>query len=356
MTGQGLLTGRFHDLMPVEAEAGRLRIAVDPRLELMAVVQLISDYSAHWPTLTQFDFEYRREVESAFGAHREHAAIRLMNELLARPFSVEAPPFAFSGPVDFALHLEEQGRLHPWVADRALLAQRVGGVAGLHRFAALLDRFQAETGFAAFYTAHIPLYRRWVVETSATAGVDEDLERLERFFGTTKRAYTAVLVPLYGTVGFGPSIGPPGTPEEAVYSVTGPERVSGEHPVFGSHAYFTYLKRHEFAHSFVNPLVDRYWERVVSYDQFARIADAMRARSYGEWRDAVYEHIVRATTTWLAYEDGGAETGDAALAAETARGFFFVAPLLDKIRVYEAQRDRYPTLESTFDELVQAFQ
>ncbi len=354
MTVESPLTGHLHALAPVEVHAGRLGIAVDPRLELMAVVQLISDYPARWPTMTRLDFEYRREVEAAFGGHGEHAAVRFLNELLARPFSVEAPPFAFSGPVDFALHLDAAGRLHPWVAERPLLLQRVGGAEALHQFAALLDRFRADTRFAAFYEAHIPFYRQLVHDTAETAGVDGDLDEIERFFGTTKRAYTAVLVPLYGTVGFGPSVGPLGTPEEAVYSVTGPEQLVDGRPTFGSHTYFTYLKRHEFSHSFVNPMVDRQWERVARYDQFARIGDAMRARSYGEWRDAVYEHIVRAATTWFAYGDSP-ETGDDALEAEMDRGFIFVAPLLEKIRVYETERDRYPTLKSYFGELVKAF-
>src|SRR5262245_32631299 len=74
-----------------------IEVAVDPRIELLAIVQYLSGYPACPGLLTRFDLAYKRAVDAAFAGHRGDRAVQLFAELSAKGF-------AFDGPVAALLH------------------------------------------------------------------------------------------------------------------------------------------------------------------------------------------------------------------------------------------------------------
>lgn len=61
-----------------------LRVTVDPRIELLAVVQLLSGYRF----LTRYDVSYKRDVIEYFSPHKNHPAVRLFAENERRRFQL----------------------------------------------------------------------------------------------------------------------------------------------------------------------------------------------------------------------------------------------------------------------------
>jgi len=81
----------------------------------------------------------------------------------------------------------------------------------------------------------------------------------------------------------------------------------------------------------------------------------MRSQAYATWEICVNEHIVRAVTTRLAYLYLGQNAGDAALANEKGRGFYYIEALCESLEDYESNRDTYPTFESFYPQLIKVF-
>ena len=99
----------------------------------------------------------------------------------------------------------------------------------------------------------------------------------------------------------------------------------------GDKDYFEAMQRHEFSHSFVNPLTDKHWEQAKTY---AHLYDALPAQQVcGEWNECVNEYVIRAVTTYLAFQESRT-AGQAALEAERGRNVVFI----DDLQAYATMR------------------
>ncbi|TFH64771.1 MAG: DUF4932 domain-containing protein, partial [Candidatus Zixiibacteriota bacterium] len=77
--------------------------------------------------------------------------------------------------------------------------------------------------------------------------------------------------------------------------------------------------------------------------------------AYGDWETCVAEHILRAVNVRMTYREKGQNAGDNALQSHRRMGFAYIEALCKKLEEYEKQRDKYPTLESFFPELISVF-
>jgi hypothetical protein len=198
---------------------------------------------------------------------------------------------------------------------------------------------------AAYYTALID-------QASVSLEAGNYVRQIEAFYGARQKRYTLVLVSLYGPVGFGPAIETQRGGRE-VYNILGPRNLTAGIPDFGSgNGYFEYMQRHEFSHSFVNPLAIRYAAEAARLAPlYERMPEVTRNSMCGDWEECLNEQVVRAVTTHFAYGDGQA-AGDKALARERARGAVLVDEILAAVREYAASRNRYPTFQLYYPALL----
>jgi hypothetical protein len=239
----------------------------------------------------------------------------------------------------------------PFTAD---VLQRAGGLEKLEAFVAALRLFAIESGFMQFYAENTGFYQE------ITAGVDAlvdtgDLALLEQYYGMRQHSYNILIVPLFHAGGFGPRL----AREDGlfdVYSLNGPRELDGELLTFGSPEEYRQLIWHEFSHSFINPLVAQAEAQIEPYSGlYAPVEKQMRAQAYTNWQTAVNEHLIHAITARLAARAIGPEAGQRALQTDRRLGFRYIDALADRLVEYEANRDRYPTLESFFPRLVAVF-
>ena len=79
-----------------------------------------------------------------------------------------------------------------------------------------------------------------------------------------------------------------------------------------------------------------------------------RKKVCGDWQECINEFIIRAITTYLAFGDSE-EAGARAYDREAGRGVSCLDDLLKNIRLYESDRDSFPTFESFYPKILDVF-
>jgi hypothetical protein len=334
-------------MKPVQQASHATRVCVDPRVELISIVQHLSRYREVFPFLLNGQmFAYREAASRHFADYADHPVVRLFDEvsLLPRMFNFMAPPTTM-------LYLQSDLSLRDDVALPEAVSARIGGPENLETFARLLQAFCAETGFADFYEMQRGHYESLVAAIVTQLGAKDYVRELEGFYGMRHSSYTLIPVSLYGHVGFGPHVDTL-EGDRHIYNIFGPQGIQGDTPSFGDARYFAEMQRHEFSHSFVNPLTDRFRDQVEAYSH--RYATLAPQKVCGEWSECVNEYIIRAVTTHLAFQDDE-ESGQMALDTERGRGVVLIDELLARVRTYAANRERYPTFVDCYPYLFEAF-
>jgi hypothetical protein len=330
------------------AQESQLTFEVDPRIELLAAVQVLSGYNERYGLLTRFDFDYKQAVEEHFRPFAGHPVVALFDSLSADGFSFDAPPSVM-------LHLSDPPALTPEATIPEALVERAGGAERLDAFLAELRDFAVESGFMGFYESQGPAIAEIVKRTARLAEGEDYIATLESYYGMRQHGYHIILAPLFHQGGYGPKV-ERGDGSFDLYNITGPDGVEDGYPRFGSAENLRHTALHEFGHSFVNPTTERYRDEVSRYASlYEPIREKMTAMAYPEWEVCVNEHIIRAVTTRMVYNRQGREAGDRVMALEESRGFIYVPALAAKLEVYEAERDRYPDFVSFYPQLLTAF-
>jgi len=337
------------DLQPVFVKQNSLAVVVDPRMELLSIVQYLSDYrTKHRSLVTQLEFPYRRDVDEWFAKSEDHPVIGMFSRMSSKGFNFDAPPHV-------VLYLTHDLSLDPVIfTDDALDVERAGGKEQMTAFAEALSAFAMESRFAEFYKKHASSYKQIAEETMKTVGGGDNVGLLEKYYGEKRNSYSVIISPLFGHGAYGPRV------ERRkgvidIYSIMGPTAVKDGTPVFGTTSIFDFLQRHEFSHSFINPLTDKHWELADKYSNlFPPMKDKMKAQAYEKWKTVVNESIIRAVTSRLAYLVDGQEAGDRERNKNMSEGFVFTDALVGKLEEYEQNRNKYPTLDSYYPELIKA--
>jgi hypothetical protein len=323
--------------------AQKINIRVDPRIELLAVVQLLGKYDL----INTFEFPYKHDINKHFSAYKGHPAVNEFTGMRAQGFSFDAPPTA-------VLHLSNPPELNINPPFTDYLIQRAGGKEKLERFIRNLRDFARKTRFKAFFKSHHRTYSQMVERVKKKLEGVDYIGILEKYYGMKQRSYNIILVPLFRG-NYGPRVKHKDGNFD-IFNIVSPLGIKNGLPEFGTVKYFEHLAWHEFSHSFVNPIQLQYQQQIDSCSSlFTPIANKMKQQAYDDWRITVNEHIVRAVTTRLNYITKGKETGDQALRNEKLRGFLYVEPLCKKLEIYEAKRDKYSKFTDFYPELIKVF-
>lgn len=332
-------------ILPVSVTRNHLRITVDPRVELVSIIQYLSSYRK---LMTTADFAYRAEVDRHFAKHRGHEAVAMYEEMVETGFR-------FSSPANFALsltdglYLDESVRL----GDHVLWGG--GGREQLVNFCRALRDFSLKSKFSDFYAAHEDYYRENIYRVAELLGDWDYVGELQDYFGLKYRSFSIIPVSLYGGGGgFGPHVERADSVDAYCVLIPFDSEAQGNVPMYGTKSVFKLLLRHEFSHSFVNRVTDMYKEEAMKHQALLDPIQAeMDALEYGSWLTCLNEHLVRAVTTRLAWADSQAE-GRKALAREVEAGFAYTEMLVEALKEYEKNRAQYPDFISFYPRLLEA--
>jgi hypothetical protein len=328
----------------------KFNVSVDPRIELLSVIQLLSGYVVGASLVNTDATTYRRDLDVYFAAHRGHLAVMIFAKIYPKGFRFDVPPKAmlyFSDPPEL---IERQ----PVPDD---IMQKAGGEEQFSQFINALRDFARKTKFMKFYNAHRKNYQRMVEGMRERTKSIDLVGVLENYYGMKQHSYNVMLMPLTIELGYGVNVQRSDETLD-IYQMIGRSTVKNGSPVFGEGGTFTLqnIVWHEFSHSFVNPLTTKHKAEVLKYASlYEPISQQMKAQAYPDWERAVNEHIIRALTSRFAAREINKEVGEKELQEDKKKGFIYIEPLIERLKEYENQRDKYRTFAEFYPHLIDVF-
>ena len=118
------------------------------------------------------------------------------------------------------------------------------------------------------------------------------------------------------------------------------------------------LSVHEFGHAFVNPVAEKYKEKINTYSYLYKpIEQKMTKLSYRNWWDCSVEHVVRAGEVRIATIMGQHERAHQLLNKYVKEyNFVYLPQIVEALKVYELNRSTYSSFSEFFPELVNVFE
>jgi hypothetical protein len=328
-----------------QSQTSSVRIAPDPRIELMAIVFRFAGGGFDQNNYVQYDSAVRRHFEP----FRAHEAITRARELH------DKRDVGFSTVMSLAIAFEPLPGLGLRVDPDSVLGRRVPGPE-IERFAAALQRFVRESHAEQFFAEQRSRLDSAAAHLGAPVRKANAFEWIGRFFGVPSDRDFVVAPLLANSQGnYGPCVRPRGGRLEC-WQILGHSRTdSSGFAVWGDESVGTLV--HEISHSYANPLGDA---RAAAFEPALRrvqeaFADQMAAQAYTSWRSVLNESLVRATVARFFADRGTPDQLREYLADERGRGWLWLPELAERFAVYQRDRAAYPTLEAFMPRVVAYF-
>ncbi|MDR0874259.1 MAG: DUF4932 domain-containing protein [Prevotellaceae bacterium] len=337
---QGLVNGA--NIQPVERKIGKLNIAIDPRMELLSAVQLLSNY----PMINRGS-PYSKDILNYFAPFSSQEAVVMTDGVLWEH------GFVFDAPVKYMMYLSQPPELERQITiSNDSLLQRSGGEDNLEQYRKSIKQFAEISDFETFWNSKQSFYNQILDMTISDMTEIDFVKTLEDYFNETKENYNVIVTPAFmGGYGF-ETLDADG--KNNVYACIPTESIKDSIPyILMNHLIF--YAWHEFAHPFVNPLADKYADRVSSLEKlFEPIKDEMSKQAYMLWQICVNEHIVRAVNVRLRELYLDSQKANTRLEYELNHHFIYIEPLIEKLKDFEKQRDeKNITFSEFYPELLQ---
>ena len=331
----------------VLAEQSVIAPKVDKRVELLSIVFRLAGNREYNSACFK---EYNNKLAAHFNQYKNHELIDFANELRVKN------GISYDAVVSMAVALDDN--LNPVTDFSNAVPEKRWCATDADKFVRLLKKFNKDAKCDEFFEDNEDLFHE-VEKRFAAVCEKVDLAWYHSFFGTSAdESFTLLISPGCGNQNYGPSFTLSNNKKNA-FAIMGIWRVdeSGM-PVFKEGEYLPYII-HEFAHSFVNPLLEKYSadfkeSGVVIYE--AVEYEMSRQQAYGNWQIMLNEALVRASVIKYFIDHGVGETKtQQMLNQESNRGFIWIKGLVADLRKYGSQREQYLTLESYIPNLALSY-
>jgi hypothetical protein len=343
----GQLSAQKENLKPIERSVGSLQISIDPRMELLTAIQLLSNTS--WIDKKK---SYSQEAITYFKSFSSEDAVAQTDYLEQNhTFGADAPP-------EFMLCLSQVPELEQKKAFSERLLERDGGTENLEQYRKVVKQFAEISNFENFWNSRVSLYNQILDLTIAEIGEIDLVKIMENYFNETQESYHLILSPSFSG-GFGPRI-PANNGKYDIYACITTWYEKDDIPYMAQEDLKNYIW-HEWGHSFVNPLTEKYKDKVNASSKLLEpIAKKQAGQAYPYWYQSVNEHIIRAIHVRLLELYSDSQKTRKMLDNELERRFIYIEPLIEKLKDFEKQRDEkgitfseyYPELINVFDSLL----
>jgi hypothetical protein len=327
----------------------QLHVTVDPRVELMSLLFRLAGNDEYNKAKVP---SYTADVEKQFNPFRDHAAVKLAGKLR------QSRGVSYNAPMGLALQwtdaCEPQLIVPPKAWPEAMDPR--WRLKDATNFSAAARQFVKDSGFKGFLEQHQALYDTTVSRMGALMDKEAHLEWFQPYFGERPQAgFTVALGLLNGPCNYGGESWDAAGNEE-LFCILGVWDTDKQGlPVFRKELMRTVV--HEFCHPYANPIILRHKSELDTAGRklFRPVADQMRSQAYREASSMLCESLVRASVVRYLRHYDGPKAAEREIRLQQRLGFLWMQELSDLLGQYEAERDRYPTLESFSPRLVAFF-
>lgn len=323
-------------------------VRVDPNVELLSLVFRLAGAEEYNNPSSQS--AYATDAAEWFAPFRGHAAVEYAKTLRSNR------GMGYDGVMSFAVHLT------PALEPKIPFAAAIGSLNPRWKppeaaeFLQHLRDFHRESRFEDFLARHADLFARATAVLEKPLGARPYREWLDSYLGPRRADFVVAIGMLNGDGNYGVAVRYPDGREE-IRPIFGAAPWDAEGvPVFSEDD--AGLIVHEFCHSYTNPLVELHRAELEPLGNrlLAARREIMTRQAYSSAMPVVYETLVRAITTRYAQLHETPAIAQRTSDLEHARGFLWLPELLELLKRYEQQRDRYPTLAELMPEIISTLQ
>jgi len=328
---------------------GMLQITIDPRLELLAVIQYLSDSK-----MVSKGGSYADAIDAWFLDYKNHPVIDVLKKIESLGYNHDLPVSSFLRFTDISF----SNISYNWDASSEEMnlkrLETISESESIEKFYNLVGDFALISNFSGFFTSQSEFYLKRANDAVDVLSQHPDMiTHIVDWYGYSYGSYTLVISPL-AIGGYGPALV---DAEGGIHSYCVVD-IDFSNITDSSLRQISSWFFHEFSHSYVNPLVKKHWNIFESGEQnFKNIKVKMEKQSYGSWWITVAEHFVRANDIRLTESYYNIES-KSSLQNEISKGFIFITAIYETLQQYELQHRQnsidyasfFPTIAQNFME------
>lgn len=321
-----------------------IEVVIDEKLEALGVVQLLS-------TSTVLPNGFKRQpVPIVEDAERSLEGLRSHPAVLANA-AFDPQRFDFMKRADVLQRLSGFPELAPRHFIPDMFYEEAGGRAKLEAWLGHLRDFAADPRFKAWHARE-----RAALEPDAAAfreaiAKTDYLGLIEDYAGMSYQGrYSIQLAAFFRMGSMVNSVLPGDDGSYEIRSLIGPEPRGGRLDFRPDRLDPTAW--HELAHGLLDTLGELYEDEIkLSEGALAKLSWGC----YGGWNQCVKEHVVRAVMLRLIARQRSDAAAERQLRDEGEKKWPYVRAMTERLKAYEADRARYPTLLDFYPELLAVF-
>ncbi|GER57906.1 hypothetical protein ULMA_00140 [Patiriisocius marinus] len=314
-------------------QESELNITIDERIETIYSIAFLDNYFL----INNHDNLYKSKLNNKFKALKNHKAVALFDTLSKKH------DFNFNNVTDWVLQFGEFPELtkvrevvNPAPFDESK------GVYLIRKFKKELISFNQDSLFQAYLSEIKALNEKVINQVKQSKSIQHLPAYLEEYYGSELGSYNLILSPLVHSGGFNSKFIADGKIE--VYAIIGPNGEIEHIPYFEKEYLEMDMILHEFGHSFVNPLTEKFQKEIETIKEKyynERLKKDGKSQAYGEWKYLFNELVIRAITIRIANKYFGTEKAKKLLNYEKSIGFSLVENIVEILKEYENTREMY---------------
>ena len=325
---------------------------VNENVELMSILSRLAGFPEYNMNLAG---QYILDINSHFEKHTGHPAVLQMKELRKNH------GISYDAVMSMAVHLKVENNKFTLLPEEEDTLEKRWANVDQENFLTFLFQFYQDSDFHRFFTEHHKLYQKGLLSYKDKVMKKFDQHWYPEFYGKTPEESFSIII------GFGNGGGNYGTErhlkgqKKEIFAIVGYNVDKAEVPQY-SEAYLPTLI-HEFNHSFINYLLDDtvYPEHVRQLEKSGDILLqsslwAMSRQAYSNWQTVINESLVRAAVIcYMLDKKYSEESIRQELTIQLQRNFRWMPELVQLFRKYQSNRDKYPSLEAFYPEIIRFF-
>ncbi|WP_349663409.1 DUF4932 domain-containing protein [Cellulophaga lytica] len=326
-------------------QKSKLNITIDERIETIYSIAFLNNYFL----VSNHDNLYKSKLKNNYKALKNHKAVALFDTLSKKH------DFNFNNVTDWALQFGEFPELNKVreVINPDSFDESKGDYL-IKKFKKEFISFNQDSLFQAYLTEVKVLNEKVINQVKQSKSIENLPAYLEKYYGTKLSSYNLILSPLVHSGGFNAEFLANGKKE--VYAIIGPNGEVEYIPYFEKKFLEMDLILHEFGHSFVNPLTEKFQNEIETIKEkyyTENLKKDGKIQAYNKWIYLLNELIIRAITIRIANKNFGTEKAKELLDYEKSIGFSLVDNIIEILKEYENNREKYSKFSEFYPILIE---
>lgn len=333
--------------MKVSESMKKIKVQVNPYLEFMNSLLLTSRYNEMtipfigYGLMVEDENEYTIAIKTFLKPYANDLIYTKIGELIPNGFT-------FSRPVELMLSLGDSENFSKQYELSELCIQYCGERDTIDDLLKQLKAFWDKTRYLEFFESVKYIYDPFVKRVSESLSKYPFVDIIENEYGQSQNSYNYILSSLMKG-NFGICFHNQDTGKSDLFSVFSTDDFS----------LLPAVLFHEYSHPFINPLTDKYYDLVQryidSYEELKHYKLPDFQSGYGDFKECINEHLVRAMSIHLLIKINQTELANKQLNNDLYCGYKFITQILERYDYYDMNRDKYDTFEQFYPELLGAF-